>query len=263
MSDSGVKDPTVPAHSRLKTVLEYIAGATVVATWLWAALLFRNKNAMRTHNISMNIIKWPQNPADQAPKTPYFSLDFRTIYECPLDTLLDQNRYATSLVIRAANKINPIPWYTPWRNHPWYYNRIKKLDAPPAQLTPFIFLDPKHQSYVMRSIINTISKQYPLGALAEALHMPVVSARFIVALTCEHERVFFTKTRTLLIREDCLKRIAQLIADGHTVDRTTVTSAGVAPTWQRIKTISELARLYNQDPNKFYACRISMPKWNP
>jgi len=98
--------------------------------------------------------------------------------------------------------------------------------------------------------------------LTEALDLPVVSSKFVVALTCEHERVFFTKTRTLLIREDCLKKIADLTASGHKVDATTVEKAGVAPTSQRIKTITQLAEAYNQDPKSFYVCQLSMPKFN-
>jgi hypothetical protein len=112
----------------------------------------------------------------------------------------------------------------------------------------------------MRSLTNQISSKYPLGTLYEALGLPVNKANFCIALTCEHERVFFKRTRTMVVREEDLRKLSEMLDEGINIDTSTVSIDG-SYVEQRVYLLAEMAALYRADSSRFWNMELSVPSF--
>jgi hypothetical protein len=221
---SASREAVTPQHKFLfvNAVLG-IAGSSI------AVLHFRRRVMLRVHNCSLNIFtKRSSNvgskrsggvsqmlsskPEDLSlssasfPTQEWSEMCFkkRTLFEKPLPEVVGGNLYASYLVERAARKANPPQWR---------FSTFAKLlfGEPERQKSPVLTLPRiQHHRAVLKSIANQISAVAAEGFIVEAIGCePVISERFVVALTCEDPRdAFFFKTRSMVTREDILERIA-------------------------------------------------------
>jgi hypothetical protein len=145
------------------------------------------------------------------------------LFEKPLPEVVGGNLYASYLVERAARKANPPQWR---------FSTFAKLlfGEPERQKSPVLTLpNIQHHRAVLKSIANQISAVAAEGFIVEAIGCePVISERFVVALTCEDPRdAFFFKTRSMVTREDILERIAD--EEEETKQRKAQQRADVSP----------------------------------
>jgi hypothetical protein len=219
---SASRDAVAPQHKFLLVNAALgIAGSSI------AVLHFRRRVMLRVHNCSLNIFTKrssakrfgetqasrpaePEDlslPSDAFPSREWSEMSFkkRTLFEKPLQEVVGGNLYASYLVERAARKANPAQWR---------FSIFAKLlfGEPQRQKSPVLTLPHQlHHRAVLKSIANQISAVNAEGFIVEAIGSePVVSERFVVALTCEDPRdAFFFKTRSMVTREDVLLRIAE------------------------------------------------------
>ena len=229
-----------------------VAGSTLFGTWLLALVSFSRRDMMSVHNFSMNIIR----PSTQPQRL--FHMSHRTIHECPLEVAVD-NKWAAWKVARVGRHLRPPPaWTRPYRRLLW-----GPPAASPNQTTRIIRLPSSHaHRSVMTSLLNRSSSVLALPFLYEAVGLPVIRTSFVLALTCEHEKVWFSKTRTIITSERALQQVVQLIKAGHPVDGTDVELE--APAFSaRLSLLRELALAYDANPDDFVVLKLTVPLYDP
>jgi hypothetical protein len=249
----------------------FVAGAAAVISVGFGALGFRHREFMTLHNVSVNIFhKKSQQPYllssnaldNQAAargssepsvaatvKGKKYEFRFRTIMERPLVSMLGHNKHATSIVMAAARRIQPRPFYKPWRRWAWWNRRFGEV----KQASPFIHLsNADDQVAISMCIGNQISQLSAEGFLREAAGLPVHRRRFVFGITCEDSGLF-TKTRTQLICEETLREIAAL---GDDVNESTV-EVEHARNRFRLNTVKLMAIEYRKNPQQFHVIELA------
>jgi hypothetical protein len=123
---------------------------------------------------------------------------------------------------------------------------VKKLLYGAARATienPFIVMDEqKDRDFVNRAVLNMLSQRFAETFIAASLGVPVRSATFIYAVTCEkYTDIRTLKVRVLLIEERTLER---LFGKEHEADRLQITN----PIYKaRLRTLRGMYDLYAKD----------------
>ena len=234
-----------------------LAGVTLLGTWVLAVLSHKRRDLMRVHNFSLNLITPSADPHR------LFRMAHRTLFECPLDDAVD-NKWAAWRVARAGRKLSRAPfWKKPLLRSPL---RRGAVYSPPPPIAPTTaaatniirLSNPTEHRSVMTSLLNRVSAAMALPYLHQAMGAPTHTEPFVMFLTCEHERVWFLKTRTILTSEAALQQVAALLKQGIPITPDQV-ELETNSTSVRLQLLKEMALVYDHNPQDVFKVQLTIP----